>query len=181
VSRSNHFERLHGNPPPFDPRQLNNGGSSSSGTAAVVKQQASIVALQRIGNLARVGNEPPHRNAHARRASDQRGVHRELHEFADLRPAQRGWCLKGRKVYPGVRVLVVPGSQRIRRRPRVSIGFSGTRARNGSKRVVPSAPRCMAIRSRPDWVWLTIQHHPEQRAKGGDAGLVQRGIRPQVR
>ena len=41
---------------------------------------------------------------------DRRGVHRQLHELAPLRPARRPRaCFAGRKVAAGVRALVVPG------------------------------------------------------------------------
>ena len=43
--------------------------------------------------------------------SHRRGLHRQLHQFAHLRSACRGRLLKGRKVSPEVRVMVVPGSQ----------------------------------------------------------------------
>jgi 3-isopropylmalate/(R)-2-methylmalate dehydratase large subunit len=45
----------------------------------------------------------------------ERGLHRKLHQFAHLRSARRGGLLKGRKVNPNVRVMVVPGSQEVKR------------------------------------------------------------------
>jgi 3-isopropylmalate/(R)-2-methylmalate dehydratase large subunit len=47
-------------------------------------------------------------------ASGERGVHRKLHQFAHLRSAHAASVLKGRKVHPGVRVMVVPGSQQVK-------------------------------------------------------------------
>ena len=47
----------------------------------------------------------------------ERGVHRKLHQFANLGSTERRResLLKGRKVSPNVRVMVVPGSQQVKR------------------------------------------------------------------
>ena len=47
--------------------------------------------------------------------SDRRGLHRKLHQLAHLRSARGRGVLKGRKVSPKVRVMVVPGSQEVKR------------------------------------------------------------------
>jgi len=48
-------------------------------------------------------------------APHRRGLHRKLHQWADLRLAGRRGAAGGRKVSPKVRVLVVPGSQEVKR------------------------------------------------------------------
>ena len=48
----------------------------------------------------------------------ERGVYRELHQFPHFRSARGGGILKGRKVSPNVRVMVVPGSQQVKAQAR---------------------------------------------------------------